>query len=118
MKNRILITLCGALLLLQSGCLKEPGHVELNCQQMTVGVNQPVTYTITGADEFTCIEWSSESGPAYTVISGGNNGDITMTCKFTSTGRAGVHVVVKNCKKAGCDGRCNTADATYFLTVQ
>jgi hypothetical protein len=116
MKIRALIlALCTAALSL-GGCLKEPGMVQLTCNVSSTTVGQTVTYTVTGAENFTCIEWSLESGPSYTVVSGGTTSDLTMSCRFNATGRPGVHVKVKNCKK-GCDGRCTYSEATLFIDV-
>jgi hypothetical protein len=117
MRTRTLLTCACTIILLFSGCLKEPGEVQLTCNVTSTTVGQGVTFTITGADHYTCVEWSGESGPAYSIIAGGGNKDLTMQCRFNTTGRAGVHVKVRNCKKGGCDGRCNEAEATLYLDV-
>jgi len=104
--------------LLSTGCLKDPGDPTLSASKTTVAVNEEVTFTISGAEDFTCLRWGSTIG--YTVVSGGGNSDKTITVKFTSAGSTTMQVAVKNCKKDAdpCSGKCRDAYAETNVTVQ
>lgn len=100
-----------------SSCLKDPGKPVLTASKSTVAVNEEVTITLSGAENYTCLRWYKNSGIDYTLVSGGTEDDVTMKIKFASTGTSTIQVSVKNCKD-GCIGECRDEYAETSITVQ
>ena len=118
MKNLKFLTLAIILIVTSlTCCLKDPGTPVVAAGKSTVAVNEEVTFTLSGADNYTCLVWLKLSGPDYTLVSGGTNQDRTMTVKFTGTGTATIQISVKNCKD-GCSGKCRDEYAETSITVQ
>ena len=109
---------CASLVL--SSCLKDPGTITVANSKSTVAVNEEVVISLDGVENFTCITWGFNSGPAYTIVSGGGQKDKTMTVKFASTGTAKFNIGVKNCKrdKDDCTGTCRDEYVESTITVQ
>jgi hypothetical protein len=102
-----------------SSCLKDPGTPVLTAVKTIVAVNEELTITLGGADNFTCLVWSTD-GPAYTIISGGGNSDKSVKIKYSATGTSTWNVAVKNCKDGDddCTGTCRDEYAEIIIIVQ
>ena len=118
MKNPKILTSIGFLIVIfLSSCLKDPGTPVVTANKSTVGVNEEVTLTLSGVENYTCLSWARTSGVDYTLISGGTKDDLTMKVKFGSTGTCTIQAAVKNCKD-GCIGECRNEYAETTITIQ
>lgn len=101
-----------------TGCIKDPGNPALAANKTTVSINEEVTFTLNGVENFSCIQWTKMGdGPMFTKVSGGTDQDKTMTVKFSSAGTAKISASVKNCRK-DCSGTCRTEYAEVSVTIK
>ena len=104
---------------LLSGCLKDPGNPVITASKSTVAVDEELTLTLTGAENYTCLEWHQNDGDGVeaVTVSGGDEDNLTWTVKFGSTGTSTLRVAVKNCKD-GCSGKCRDEYAEITIVIE
>ncbi len=118
MKNLKFLSVVAILIITSfTSCLKDPGTPVVTASKSTVATNEEVTLTLSGAENYSCLQWFKTSGIDYTLVSGGTNTDLTMKVKFATTGSSTIQVAVKNCKD-GCIGKCRDEYAETSITVQ
>jgi hypothetical protein len=123
-KLNLFIAIVSILSISLTSCLKDPGNPVLTASKSTVAVNEEVTFTLSGVENYTCIFWNiigNNTIPDYEVVSGGcgtcSPPDKTITVKFTSAGTVECATRVKNCTK-GCVGKCRDESAMTNIIVQ
>ncbi len=118
MKNLNILTFASLLIVISfSSCLKDPGNPVVTASKSTVAVNEEVTLTLSGAENYTCLQWRCDNCPDYTIISGGTEVDLTIKVKPTVAGTYNFETAVKNCKDV-CTGKCRDEYAKTTITVQ
>ena len=121
MKSRIFNLCILGVALCMTGCMKDPGNPSLTADKTAISVNEQVTFTLSGAENYTCIKWMMDGDSGnFTIVSGGSEDDLAMTVLFTTAGSYNVEASVKNCKNGddGCTGKCRDESATISVSVE
>lgn len=103
-----------------TSCIKDPGEPVLMVSKAVVAVDEEVTFTLEGVENYTCIFIGTSSGADFTAVSGGGTTDKSMTVKFSSTGTFEFMATVKNCRGDDdpCIGNCRDEYAYVSITVE
>ncbi len=121
MYKSLYLIIFGLLTLSLTSCLKDPS-AQIEIDKTTVAIDEPVTVTLSNAENYTCIAWGVVFDGEFTDIAGGSSDDLTFSVSFDKIGEATIMAIIKNCKKSDdkedlCVCEKNHPAASYEVMV-